>query len=244
MLCWMIYRTELDAYFASGRVVPYTSAYNFQTFKQTWDGVEAVELAVLLRTRYEEEVVQRVISTEQHDNVFADPIEWNNEDSPQIVSPIFFEFAQEIDWDGGTLQADINFDEYKSHYSSFSDDEHFSTDFPNASFKGSLSGLCFDHSAVEMLLPNSNAVLLSQALKTDVVRQRGRPTKWDWEGAMAHVVGLAQRPDGLPVGHGAQSTIEKAMSEWFVRQFADQPAQSQIRQRAQMIMVKIALVEK
>ena len=95
-----------------------------------------------------------------------------------------------------------------------------------------------------MLLPNSNAVLLSQALKTDVVRQRGRPTKWDWEGAMAHVVGLAQRPDGLPVGHGAQSTIEKAMSEWFVRQFADQPAQSQIRQRAQMIMVKIALVEK
>ena len=66
--------------------------------------------------------------------------------------------------------------------------------------------------------------------------RRGRPSKWDWEGALAHVVSIAQRPDGLPTGDGAQSKIETLIADWFVSETGNSPATSQIRQRARTIM--------
>lgn len=76
---------------------------------------------------------------------------------------------------------------------------------------------------------------------------RGRPVKWDWDGAMAHLVAIANLPDGLDTlaeGELRQADIERAMSEWFARTANDSPSISQIRGKAQAVMRAIALVEK
>jgi hypothetical protein len=76
----------------------------------------------------------------------------------------------------------------------------------------------------------------------DTVRRNGgRPPKWDWEGAMAHVAAVANTPDGLETGPGAQAAIERLIADHFTRASDDAstPCESEIRKRAKRIMDEI-----
>lgn len=74
-----------------------------------------------------------------------------------------------------------------------------------------------------------------------IERYIGRPPKWDWEGAMAHVVAVANTPDGLETGPGAQAAIERLIADWFTRASKDAgaPSESEVRKRASCIMKAI-----
>ena len=67
--------------------------------------------------------------------------------------------------------------------------------------------------------------------------RRGRPPKYDWEGALIHMVVEANCPDGLPTDErGGQAQIEKMIEDWFISSIGDAPSISEIRKRAQGIV--------
>ena len=51
-----------------------------------------------------------------------------------------------------------------------------------------------------------------------------------------HLLTIAQTPDGLPVGQGAQAAIERVVAEWFTATTGNSPSTSQIRSHAAKIM--------
>jgi hypothetical protein len=56
----------------------------------------------------------------------------------------------------------------------------------------------------------------------------GRKAIWDWEGAMVHLLEIANLPDGLPE---TQAEIERTVADWFMDNFGDHPAESTIREK-------------
>ncbi|WP_202620463.1 hypothetical protein [Methylocystis heyeri] len=73
----------------------------------------------------------------------------------------------------------------------------------------------------------------------------GRPRKWDWEGALIHLIAEANKPDGLFTDQGIkQAQIEKIMRDWFILKKRDAPADSEIRNRASEIMKVISKPQK
>lgn len=72
----------------------------------------------------------------------------------------------------------------------------------------------------------------------------GRPEKWDWEGALIHVIAEANTVNGLPTDRGAQAQIEKMISEWFMWKTGNSPADSEIRKRASAVMKAISNSQK
>lgn len=63
----------------------------------------------------------------------------------------------------------------------------------------------------------------------------GRPLKWDWEGALAHVAAHANLPDGLPDGHGASARIVELITDYFAGS-GDTPAESEVKKRAKLVL--------
>jgi len=171
------------------------------------------------------------------DPVFDEPIEWDESEEPQQVGAGFFVYAEELDWEAGTIRAEVSAPESRDELHLFWDaDEHLGSQFDRASYNAELSGLRFPLDVIEMLLPNAefNASNMSGPSFRETII--GRPRKWDWEGAFARLAVVAQHPDGLPTGPGAQAKIEKILADWFVSETGDSPASSQIRQRAQKMM--------
>jgi hypothetical protein len=101
-----------------------------------------------------------------------------------------------------------------------------------------LEGMCFDFSLIEMMAPGSSEVKSLRALERVKPRRPdvGRPRKWDWEGALTSVIQVANTPDGLPEGYGAQAMIERAIADWFAHTAGSTPPESEIRKRAAEIV--------
>ncbi len=55
---------------------------------------------------------------------------------------------------------------------------------------------------------------------------RGRPTEWNWDGAVGHLIAVANTMDGLP---DTQADIERLVADWFSDTYDAQPAESAIR---------------
>lgn len=70
------------------------------------------------------------------------------------------------------------------------------------------------------------------------INRGGRPKKWDWEGALIHLIAIANKPDGLPEGERAQARITRLMLEWFAANSSDgnTPAESEAKSRARRVM--------
>jgi len=68
----------------------------------------------------------------------------------------------------------------------------------------------------------------------------GRPSVWDWESALIHLIAQANSLDGLPMDHGGQAQIEKIISEWFMQTTGNSPAESEIRKRASAVIKAIS----
>lgn len=110
-------------------------------------------------------------------------------------------------------------------------------------FESSFSEEWFSASNIEILPPSPDNIdsVESAPEPPTTERNRGRPPKWDWEGAIAHVVAVANTPDGLETGPGAQAAIERLIAGWFTRASNDAsaPSESEIRKRASRIVKAI-----
>jgi len=101
--------------------------------------------------------------------------------------------------------------------------------------KISLTGLSFDRETIEMLQPSVELAPVAVG-QTESRARIGRPRTWDWDSATTYLLTIAQKPDGLPTGPGAQAQIERLIAEWFTNETGDAPAASQVRQHATKIM--------
>lgn len=100
--------------------------------------------------------------------------------------------------------------------------------------KVKLGGLSFESSAIELIAGMEADKGINQQ------KNAGRPTKWDWAGAMLAVVKLANGPDGISQERGEQKRVEEAIAVWFVQNTGDQPHDSQIRSYASRVMDYLA----
>lgn len=76
---------------------------------------------------------------------------------------------------------------------------------------------------------------------------RGRPAKWDWEGALAHLVTIANGIDGLEAlatDELRQADVERAICDWFISKVGEAPVESEIRKRAAKVTLALSEAEK
>lgn len=72
-------------------------------------------------------------------------------------------------------------------------------------------------------------------------QKTSRNSKYDWVGAIAHLVGIAEL-DSLvedPHAHGALAKVEKAIADWFAAKTGDQPSEAAIRPYANKVLASI-----
>ena len=239
MLKWMIFDRELDAYAERVIVQPHSTVFAFtaelyETAKE-WAG-PAMDKAIL--DYYPKEFAQKLVGKNQHDRVDDEQNIVNGWETVGTIDPGFIMFASHIDWDGGVIEVEWIDDENLANENLFPSQDYAGSEFEKADFEIRFEGLKFDASRIELLLPNA---LFDASKELTLAGGRhkqsiGRPTKWNWDGALAYVVSQAQTPDGLPIGDGAQARLEEMISEWFVQESGDSPAVSQVRQRAALIM--------
>jgi hypothetical protein len=243
----MAFDEELHVYSRSGKVQAHTTVSEFTIhLHQSAGQFEGPEMDEAIRKEYDPEFAEKLAGKSTSDRVDDEPQTWQETDPLMRVDPGFFLYASDINFDAGTLATDYIDPTGTFGEAIFPSQELFGTDFDRPEFEAELRGLCFVKSQVELLLPTMQMAGTS-ALQPDLLdwrRSTGRPPRWDWEGALAHIVSLAQHPDGLPTGPGAQARVEEMIAEWFMEEAGDSPSESQIRQRASMVMRRIAKQKK
>jgi hypothetical protein len=242
LLRWMAFDEGLAVYSREGRVQAYGHVFDFTLrLKGNFGHESSPELDTAIREEFSEEVAAKLVGKEPFSRFDDDPFTWDETGEPVQIDAGFFLYASEIDWDEGILKADFIPARGELHETFFSDSDMFGTELDRPDFEAEIKGLSFEFSKVEMLLPSMELRQTIGFLAAQPERRKsvGRPPKWDWEGALAHVVSLAQHPDGLPTGPGAQARIEALISDWFVRQVQEAPSPSQVRQRAAKIIEMI-----
>jgi hypothetical protein len=241
MLLWMIYEDELKAYFREGRIVPKLSLAMF-LLRRLGNFPPKEERASVIGANFDEKLAARLNDLDEMDDVEDDPTEWTVNDEPHQVSCGFFVYASNIDWDAGALEAELDSFMDLDSEMFWDAEDHLGSEFERPTFSVSLKGLCFERDAIEMLQPGVE--LAAEKREPVEVRARtGRPRLWDWDGATMNLLKLAQHPDGLPTGPGAQAQIERIISEWFAENTGNTPSASQVRHHAAQIMQAIKTPE-
>ena len=239
-LCWMVFNDGLKLYASEGKIQPYCAVGEFFDRLQAEAGeFSGPKMDALIRQKYEADIADRLAGQGIHERFNDDLNVWCETDEPVEVDGGFIIFAQELDWNSGIIKATA----IEGHGDTFdlffwNQSDQMGTWLPRPSYDAELSGLKFEFSEIELLLPNAALQQSFTFAPQANVRQSpiGRPARWDWEGAMMSVIAEAQKPDGLPTGHGAQARIEELIAAWFTDQSGDCPAPSQVRQRAAKIM--------
>lgn len=239
LLRWMAFDEGLATYSVKGRVQPFGSVsdYTSQLVEQAGERC-GPKMDAAIRKNFSVEIAAKLVGKDPFSRCDEEPYVWDEPDEPRQLDIGFFLYATEIDWEAGTLKADFLPANGELSEIFFPDSEFLGSELQSPEFEAEVEGLSFEASKIELLLPSMN---LDQdtgfsAGPNERRRPVGRPRKWDWEGAMAHVISRAQHPDGLPTGHGAQAKVETLISEWFVKEMQDSPSPSQVRQRAAKIM--------
>jgi hypothetical protein len=80
-----------------------------------------------------------------------------------------------------------------------------------------------------------------QSAPKPAINKGGRPGKWNWEGALIHLIAIANTTDGLPDDEGPQARIGEIMADWFATNSEDgsTPAESEIKKRARLIVEEL-----
>lgn len=243
MLLWMILDRELYAHAEKVTVRSHVTPYIIHlSLLQEAGTPYSPQMEKAIRSKFAAEVAERLLKADEHEPVYDQPsvIE---EDDIGSLDPGFFLLASDIDWENGNLRCDDLSGEFLRDSILFPWQDYVGSEFDMPTYEIEISSIYFDSRAVELLLPNC-AIDVQQTggePAANATRRIGRPPKWNWEGAIAHLVATAQHPDGLPNGSGAQAKVEAMMADWFVAETGDSPATSQIRQRARSIM---RLIEK
>jgi hypothetical protein len=240
MLRWMIYDGELEPYFASGRIVPRSRVGSILSEIEGIDlNAPIDERDILTRQYFNESVSSKIVGRQFLDFVEDDPIEWNESEEPHATAAGYFILAEDVDWEGGRISVEIHHEDVSDNRLFWDADDHLATMFPHANFDVTLWGMCFRWDNIEMLQPGIELTGVEEASKMTVRARVGRPRTWDWDGVMTYLIGVAQHPDGLPSGAGAQAQIEKLIGDWFVKATGNSPSSSQIRASAQKIMASL-----
>lgn len=247
MLKWMIFYGELDAHVDRVIVQPYASVFEFTSeLYETAKEFSGPAMDMAIRAKYSPEIAEKLVG-KGHGDRFND--EKYVIDGWEEIGPLdtgFIMFATDVNWDSGTILVEWLDNELLGNDMLFPRQDFLGSEFEKPSYEIQFEGLKFDADKVELLLPNaalerSKEISGQSSLKRHSI---GRPTKWNWDGAMAFVVSQAQTPDGLPSGDGAQARIEEMMADWFTESFGDCPAPSQIRQRAALVIKAIETPKK
>lgn len=242
MLLWMMLDEKLSAYFTHGVIQPHTTVSTFLYGLENYDPKRPAEEQ--LKQGYDADFAAKLIGKNTYDRVDDEPTTWTETDEPHAVSVGFFMFAELRDWEAGSFSGTLFVESGTMKDVIFWDEEeHLLTNFERADFDFELSGLCFDAATIEMLLPSHVLEHQPSLLSRAFTRPVGRPPKWNWEGALEHLVAQAQKPDGLPSGPGAQAAIERMLSDWFVENENGAPAESQIRTHVQRVMRRIEMAK-
>jgi len=227
---------ELDAYADDVTVTAYSSIIGFTgELYEAAKEFSGEKMDAAIRGHYPAELADKLVAKDHYGEVYDDPYTVEGSEIGAIDAG-FILFASKVDWDESTLAIDW-LDERSLGLDMFFPSQDFvSSEFPDPSYKLRFSGLKFEARRIELLLPTAQLKIRGEI---PTLRSIGRPQKWDWDGAMAHVVSQAQTPDGLPTGHGAQAKIEAMVATWFEAETGDSPATSQIRKRASRIIEMI-----
>lgn len=239
----MAFDEGLAAYSRRGKVQPYGSVADMTGgYIEEAGGLSGPKMDEVISKNFRKEVADKLIGKDPFSRFDDEPFEWDESEDPMQLDVGFFLYASEIDWDEGIIRADLLPGDGELREVFFPDSAFLSTELDRGDFEAVIEGLCFEFSKIEMLLPSMELGASTSFTMTHAeARTRvGRPKTWDWESALAHIVAVAQTPDGLPTGPGAQARIEEIMSAWFMTETGNSPAVSQVRQRAASIMRTLA----
>ena len=238
MLRWMIVNGELDAFCTKGSAVASTNVYNFTMELSDAAGERSgPKMDAAIREHFGDDFAEKLVGKDPLEKICDEPQSWDQPDSPVRIPSGFLSYADEVNFELGEIFGDFVDMVNGLPHDIYEDSEILATEFERPEYEYNFSGMCFLQNVIEMLLPSAELTPV-KPMTSNVEGRRsiGRPQKWDWDGAMAHIVAEAQTPDGLPTGAGAQAKIEAMMQAWFIDQFGDAPATSQIRRRASTII--------
>lgn len=242
LLRWMAFDEGLDVYSRKGKVQGYGVVADFTSRLLDKVGyLSGPKMDAAIREEFSEEIAAKLIGREPLSRYEDEPYSWDETEDPKLLDVGFFLYASEIDWEEGVLRADDIAGDSELREMFFYESEFLESELKRPYFEANIQGLSFEFSKIEMLLPSTELGQTAgfRAAQQERRKAVGRPPKWDWEGAMAYVISLAQHPDGLPTGPGAQAKIEALISDWFVHDVQEAPSSSQVRQRAAKIMQMI-----
>lgn len=247
LLLWQIFEGSLTAYFLKGSIIERRGPAGFLIDAQGEDGEISLgrvethfskEIAEALRAIGCAERPEPISSIFQMKGIEVGREEWAGEPRTMMIGP--FIFADKLDFEAGILTLE-DFSPRDLSEVLFGEEHEFLSEFDDSYLDADLREMCFEQSAIEMLAPGAPTAkpltvgeLYTQSLKP--AGGPGRSRKWDWEGALAHIVSIANTPDGLPEGHGAQAAIERMMLDWFTSTANGAPQESEIRKRAAQVM--------
>jgi hypothetical protein len=249
LLLWEIFIGPVSAYFLAGTIIEKRQAADFLLEARELDQSSGLSLAkVELHFSKEDADALRAVGCPEEPKSIAEafnvpPIEtcrhgWEKE---PIRIPIgAFIYADMFDFESGRLECD---ELTMAHLEKFlfEETDEFNTNFEHSTLEVRLFGMCFELGSIEMLAPGAPSPLPIRfdEASTPATKSRGGPgraRKWDWDGALAYIAAVANKPDGLPEGHGAQAAVERMIAEWFVARTDGSPPESEIRKRAAQVM--------
>jgi len=246
LLKCMIVDGEIEAFFSEGRIQPFTYGFYFTSDLREEAGENSgPKMDAIIRKKFAPKLADQLAGGEGLNKVNDEQCHWQPEYGPEPIDLGWIFFAEEIDWEKGSISVPRVPTDRDTGDWMFPSREFFDSEFENAEYEAEFQGMAFNFAAIEMLLPNSNLGQEAAGVtrSSGDGRRVGRPPKWDWEGSISHVVAKAQTPDGLPTGPGAQARIEEMISEWFIGETGDSPSSSQIRQRASKIVRSLESAE-
>jgi hypothetical protein len=240
MLLWMICSGELIPYFLKGKSIAKCSA--LAALMQGVDyGKSIDEARATVRSRFSGELAEKILAAKVDEAAkvgeYVETVayEWGENEGPKQASAGFFLTSTNIEWKRGTINVEIDAFDRNARAFFEEEEELLNSEFDDAGYKITLTGLCFDIESIELLQPNLEIAPVAVG-QTEMRARIGRPRVWDWDGATTYLLTIAQKLDGLPTGPGAQAQIERLIAEWFTRETGDAPADSQVRQHATKIM--------
>ncbi len=242
-LQWMILDRELSLYAQKVEVDAFTGIINFTGELYAKAGeFSGPKMDAAIREEFSPELAEKLVGKDHHSDVHDDPHVVEGIDNIGVIDPGFVLFSDGIDWDSSSLELDWIDEDMLGLEWFFPNQNFVASEFDRANYRVNFSGLSFEARKIELLLPSMKLERVTGGTsELRVGRSIGRPRKWDWDGALAHVVSQAQLPDGLPTGPGAQAKIEMLIAEWFMDETGNAPAISQIRGKASRV---IQMIEK
>lgn len=243
MLHAMFLTGELQPFFASGRVRSEVMVAQILAKIDDYKlEPHSAERDACAREALGEELADLIQGKDWTENV----IEYDEDIEPfegYVAADLGFIHYGTIDWEAGKMLCDFIPDKReRPDHLFYNVEDIIATEYDNNTVTAKFDDMHLERSKIELLLPSHRIPFGDGSEKPapNETRRVGRPPKWDWEGALAHVVAQAQTPDGLPTGPGAQAKVEAMIAEWFVAEKGNAPSISQIRTRAALVTGTIA----